>query len=131
MYVYDKRQRLQRHYAEGRIFDSITNVASKIAGNASMRNATMELGKTALAIAGNAASEKIANAIRKKRLTAKNQTVLKILSQPLNDVKRQDILKTLSQLLDNAKKENILSALSRGQNPIANVLEGSGQAIAY
>jgi len=37
MYVYDKRHRSQRHYAGGGIFDSIRNVVSKIAGNASVR----------------------------------------------------------------------------------------------
>jgi len=79
----------------------------------------MELGKKAIAKAGNAAGEKIANTIRKKKkLNAKNQAVLKMLSQPLNDVKRQNILKTLSQPLNDTKRQNILSALSQGQSPI-------------
>jgi len=62
MYVYDKRQRLQRHYAGGGIFDTIKNVVTKIANNSSVR----ELGKKAIAKAGNAAGEKIINAIKKK-----------------------------------------------------------------
>jgi len=83
MYVYDKRQRLQRHYAGGGIFDTIKNVVSKIASNSSKR----ELGKKAIAKAGNATGEKIINAIknRKKRLNNKNRVVLNTLSQPLND----------------------------------------------
>jgi len=97
MYVYDKRQRLQRHYAGGEIFDSIKNIVSKIASNPSVRKAATKLGKKAIAKAGNTAGEKIANAIRKKkRLNAKNRAVLNTLSQPLNDTKGQKILRTLS-----------------------------------
>jgi len=33
MYVYDKRQRLQRHYAGGGIFDTIRNVGSGLVNN--------------------------------------------------------------------------------------------------
>jgi len=126
MYVYDKRQRLQKHYAGGGIFDTIRNVVSQIASNSSVR----ELGKKAIAKAGNAAGEKIINAIknkRKQKLNVKNRVVLNTLSQPLNDTKRQKILRTLSQ----PKRQDILKTLSRGQSPIANILEGSGQAVAY
>jgi len=108
MYVYDKQHILQRHYAGGRIFDSITNVVSKIA-----RKAATAIGKKVVMKVGNAAGEKIANVIRKKKnLNAKSQAVLKMLSQPLNDVKRQNVLRALTQ------------------PSIRNILEGSGQAIA-
>jgi len=120
MYVYDKRQRLQKHYAGGGIFDTIRNVVSKIASNSSVR----ELGKKAIAKAGNAAGEKIVNAIknkRKQKLNTKNRVVLNTLSQPLN---RQKILRTLSQPLNDTQRPKILRTLSQGQSPIANILEG-------
>jgi len=126
MYVYDKRQRLQKHYAGGGIFDTIKNVVTKLASNSSVR----ELGKKAIAKAGTAAGEKIVNAIknkRKQKLNVKNRVVL----NTLNDTKRQKILKTLSQPLNDTQRQNILKSLSEGENAIANILEGSGQAIAY
>jgi len=43
MYVYNKRHRLQKHYAGGGIFDTISNVVNKIVGNASVRNAATKL----------------------------------------------------------------------------------------
>jgi len=98
MYVYDKRQRLQRHYAGGGIFDTIRNVVTKIASNSSVR----ELGKKAIAKAGAAAGEIIVNAIKKRR-----------------------------QKKLNAKSQAILQKLNQTNNNISNILEGSGQAIAY
>jgi len=113
MHVYDKRHRLQKHYAGGGIFDFITNVISEIAGNAPVKKAATEIGKTIVTKVGNTAGEKIVNAIRKKKnLNAKSQAVLKMLSQLLDDVKRQNVLKALTQ------------------PSISNILEGSGQAIA-
>jgi len=103
MYVYDKKQRLQRHYAGGGIFDTIKNVVTKIASNSSIG----ELGKKAIAKAGTAAGEKIVNAIKKRRqkkLNAKSQAILQKLSLA------KDVL---------------------NNNNISNILEGSGQAIAY
>jgi len=104
MYIYDKRHRLQRHYAGGGIFDTISKIVTKIASNDGVR----ELGKKAITKAGTAADEQIVNAFkRKKKLNAKSQAILKMLSQ----------------------NENILKA--NPQNNISNILEGSGQAVAY